>query len=89
MAIIKEVSSFEEIKVKIVTSFPDLCVYITNNKNEANDNDEIWYFEKSSFSVDKKIKFVTSFEDLKIEYVTSKSNAGWKNKNHKLQNILK
>lgn len=83
MAFVKEVTSFEDFKVKIVTSFPDLFIYITSNKSEAKGKDEIWYFDNSSSS--RKIKFVTSFEDIKIQYVNSKSKAGWKNKKHKLQ----
>jgi hypothetical protein len=87
MATVKEVNSFEDIKVQIVTSFPDLFVYIAKNKNEAKGSDAIWYFDNSS-SIDKKIKFVKSFPDLKIQYVDSKSRAGWKNKSHKLQNRI-
>lgn len=87
MALIKEVTSFEDIKVQIVTSFPDLFVYVTKSKSEAKGNDAIWYFEKSSL-IDIKIKFVKSFPDLKIQYVNSKSKAGWKNKSHKLQNRI-
>ena len=83
MATIKEVTSFEDFKVQIVTSFPDLCVYVSKNKSEASGKDEVWCFENSS--ADKKVKFVTSFPDLKIQYVNSKSQAGWKNKSHKLQ----
>lgn len=83
MAVIKEVKSFEDIKVKIVSSFPDLYVYVTKNKSEAKGKDEIWFFDNNY--VDKKVKIVTSFEDLKIQYVDRKSQAGWKNKSHKLQ----
>ncbi len=86
MAIIKEVSSFEDIKVQIVTSFPDLCVYVTKSKSEAEGSDFIWYFDNSFAK--KKIKFVTSFPDVKIQYVNSKSSAGWKNKTHKLQHRM-
>ncbi len=86
MAILKEVTSFEDIKIQIVTSFPDLCVYVTKNKSEANNSDSIWFFDNSFAK--KKIKFVTSFPDLKIQYVNSKSSAGWKNKTHKLQNKI-
>ena len=87
MAIIKvKDSSFDVIKVQIVTSCPDLCVYVTKSRFDAKNNDSIWYFD-NSFG-EKKIKFVNSFPDLKIQYVTSKFNAGWKNKSHKLQNRL-
>ena len=86
MAIIKEVKSFEDIKVKIVTSFPDLFVYVTKNKNESKSKDCIWFFD--THFEDKKVKFVKSFEDLKIQYVDKKNKAGWKNKNHKLQNRI-
>lgn len=86
MATIKEVSSFQDIKVQIVNSFPDLCVYVAKSKSEAKGSDSIWYFDNAF--ADKKIKFVTSFPDLKIQYVTSKSAAGWKNKTHKLQNRI-
>lgn len=89
MATIKEVKSFEEIKVKIVTSFPDLKVFVTDRKSEAKGKDEIWYFDESASKPDKKIKFVTAFEDIKIEYVNSKIKAGWRNKSHKLQNRIK
>ena len=86
MAIIKEVTSFQDIKVQIVTSFPDLCVYVTKNKSEATNSDFIWFYS-DSFPT-KKVKFVTSFPDLKIQYVNHKSSAGWKNKTHKLQNRI-
>jgi hypothetical protein len=86
MAILKEVTSFPDFKVQIVTSSPDLCVYVTKSKAEANDSDYIWYFEKSF--PEKKIQFVNSFPDLKIQYVNSKSAAGWKNRTHKLQNRI-
>jgi hypothetical protein len=86
MASVKEVKSFEDIKVKIVTSFPDLCVYVTNKKNESKGKDEIWFFD--THFEDKKIKFVKAFEDLKIQYVNNKNKAGWKNKAHRLQNRI-
>ena len=86
MAILKEVKPFEDFKVQIVTSFPDLCFYITKNKSELNNNNGVWYFD--NYSAKKQIKFVTSFPDLKIQYVTLKSAAGWKNKNDKLQNRI-
>lgn len=86
MAILKEVTAFEDIKVQIVTSFPDLCVYVTKIKSEASNSDSIWFFDNSFAK--KKIKFVTSFPDLKIQYVSSKSSAGWKSKSHKLQNRI-
>jgi len=86
MAIIKEVTSFEDFKVQIVTSFPDLFVYVTKSKSESKGQDAIWYFDKNF--VEKKIKFVNSFPDLKIQYVNSKSKAGWKNRSHKLQNRI-
>ncbi len=86
MAIVKEVKSFQDIKVQIVKSFPDLYVYVTKNKAEAKDSDSIWYFGNSSS--DTKIQFVNSFPDLKIQYVNSKNKAGWKNRTHKLQNRI-
>ncbi|HQW30942.1 MAG TPA: DUF6150 family protein [Flavobacteriales bacterium] len=86
MAIMKEVTSFEDIKVQIVTSFPDLLVFVTKNKSEAKGSDAIWFFD-TSFP-DKKIKFVTSFPDLKVQYVNSKSQSGWRNKAHKLQHRI-
>lgn len=82
MATIREVTSFEDFKVQIVTSFPDLCVYVSKNKTEASGKDEIWFFDNSGA---RKIKFVNSFPDLKIQYVDSRAQAGWKNKSHKLQ----
>jgi len=89
MAIIKEVKSFEELKVKIVSSFPDLKVFVTDKIAEAKGKDEIWYFDEKTSKPDKKIKFVSAFEDIKFEYVDSKNKAGWRNKNHKLQNRIK
>lgn len=86
MAIVKEVTSFADIKVQIVTSSPDLLVYITKNKYEAKGSDAIWFFD-TSFE-DIRISFVNSFPDIKIQYVNSKSDAGWKNKTHKLQNRI-
>lgn len=86
MAILKEVTAFEDFKVQIVTSFPDLLVYVTKMKMEAEHSDFIWYFDNAFGK--KKIKFVTGFPDLKIQYVNSKSLAGWKNKTHKLQNRI-
>lgn len=86
MAILKEVSSFEDYKVQIVTAFPDLYVYVTDNKMEAAKNDAVWYFEDAFPK--RKIKFVRAFPDLKIQYVNSRSAAGWRNKTHKLQKRL-
>ena len=85
MALVKEDSS--GIKVQIVTSFPDLEVYVTKSESDARNSDSIWCFSTSSSAT--KIKFVTSFADLKISYVTSKSSARWKNKTHKLQNRIR
>ena len=87
MALVKEVTSFEDIKVQLVTSNPDVFVYVTKSKYEAKNSDFIWYYDPSPF-VDKKIKFVTAFPDLKVQYVDNKSRAGWKNKTHKLQNRI-
>lgn len=86
MAVLKEVTSFEDFKVRIVTSFPDLLVYVTRSKSEAKGKDAIWYFD-TSFE-DRKIKFVTNFPDIKVQYVDTKSQAGWKNKTHKLQHMI-
>ena len=86
MATIKEVKSFADIKVQIVTSNPDLFVYVTKSKSEAKGSDGIWYFDNSS--PDKKVQFVNNSADLKIEYVGSKNKAGWKNRSHKLQNRI-
>ncbi|MBL0308209.1 MAG: hypothetical protein IPP77_00465 [Bacteroidetes bacterium] len=86
MAKIQEVKSFSDFKVQIVTSFPDLCVYVTKSESEAKGNDGVWCFVNSF--PDKKIQFVNSFPDLKIQYVNSKSSAGWKNHSHKLQNRI-
>jgi hypothetical protein len=86
MATIKEVTSFADFKVQLVTSFPDICVFVTKNKSEAKGSDFVWYFNDSF--PDKKVKFVNSFPDLKIQYVNSKSSAGWKNRSHKLQNRI-
>lgn len=41
MALIKEVTSFPDFKVQLVTSFPDICVFVTKNKYEAKDSDFI------------------------------------------------
>ena len=86
MAILKEVISFEDLKVQIVTVFPDLCVYVTKNKSEADHSDYIWFFDNSFPK--KKVKFVTSFPDIKVQYVNSKSSAGWKNNAHRLKNRI-
>jgi hypothetical protein len=86
MAIIKEVKSFADIKVQIVSSSPDLNVYVTKSKSEAKGREEIWFFDDSS--EDQKIIFVKSFPDLKIKYVSSKGSAGWVNKRHRLQNRI-
>lgn len=88
MATIKEVKNGEDFKVKIVTSFPDLYVYVTDKEKEAEGKDEIWFFDEKASKPDKKIEFVKSFEDLKIEYVKSKNQAKWRNKSHKLQNRI-
>ncbi len=86
MATIKEVTSFSDFKVQIVTSSPDLFVYVTKNKSEAKGSDGIWFFDNSF--PDKKVQFVKNFPDLKIQYVNSKNSAGWKNKTHKLQSRI-
>lgn len=86
MAIIKEENSFPDLKVQIVSSFPDLCVYVTKNKYEAQGKDAVWYFDNSFPG--KKVKFVTNFPDLKIQYVDSAGQAGWKSKSHRLQNRI-
>lgn len=88
MALIKEVKHREDIKVKIVRSFPDLRVFVTKKEKEAEGKDEIWFFDENSRNPDKSIEFVKSFEDLKIEYVNSKTKACWRNKTHKLINRL-
>jgi len=83
MAYIKE-DKFGKIKVQVVNNqaAADLLVYVTKNRSEAKDKDEIWYFgEKSGVT---KIKFVDNFGDLKLFYVKSKSQAKWR-KAHKLQ----
>ena len=86
MAIIKEVTYSEDFKIQIVTSAPDLLVFVTKNRYEADKSDAVWYFDNSSTA--KKIKFVSYSPDLKIQYVNSKNQAGWKNKTHKLQNRI-
>lgn len=84
MATISESKSSGSIKVKIVTSSPDLFVYVTTNQNEAKASDSIWLFDERKGKT--KIRFVTSSEDVKIQYVDSKTRAGWRNKSHRLQN---
>lgn len=86
MTIVNKVSSFEEIKVQVVTSFPELLVYSTNNKLESKGNDVVSFFDTSIPK--KKIRLITSFPDLKIPYVNSKSQAGWKNRAPKLQHRI-
>lgn len=86
MAVIQEVSSFEDFSVEIVDAFPDLCVYLTKSEFEAKGKEEIWCFTNSF--PEKKIKFVTSFPDLKIQYVNSSFSAGWKNSSHKLKGSI-
>jgi hypothetical protein len=85
MAFIDFVTSFEKVKVQLVDSFPDLCVYITKSKSEAKGKEEIWFFEDGGGSDKLKVKIVSNFADIKVKYVASKSQAGWKNKAHKLQ----
>jgi len=85
MAFIDFVTSFEKVKVQLVDSFPDLCVYISKSKSEAKGKDEIWFFEDGGGSDKLKVKIVSNFGDIKVKYVSSKSQAGWKNKSHKLQ----
>lgn len=83
MAILKEVTSFPDFKVQIVTNSPDLCVYVTKSKSDAKGSDFIWFFENSF--PEKKIQFVNNYPDIKIQYVDNKSDACWKNHSHKLQ----
>ncbi|TVZ60043.1 hypothetical protein NA63_2591 [Flavobacteriaceae bacterium MAR_2010_105] len=87
MALIKEVACYQDVKVQIVNTAPDLYVYITNKRHEAKGRDAIWYVDH--LYADYKVKFVKNFADLKIQYVTLKSMAGWKNKSHELRNRLK
>lgn len=86
MAIISVVTSLEDIKVQIVTAFPDVCIFETHNKWEAAHSDIVWFFDNALSA--KKIRIVSSFPDLKIQYVDSKTLAGWKNKTHRLRNKL-
>jgi hypothetical protein len=83
MAIVKVVTSFPDFKAQIVTSLPDLLVYVTKNKSEAKGSDAIWYMDESF--PDSKVQYVTSFPDVKIQFVKSRGLSGWKNKTHKLQ----
>lgn len=59
MATIKEVKSFPDFKIQIVTSFPDLCVYVTKNKYEAKGNDDVLFFD--NLFPDKKCSLLTVF----------------------------
>jgi len=83
MAVIKEVNTFEDIKINIIPRVADLLVYITDRKNKAKGKDEIWFYD-TKFE-DSKIKFVKNFPDLKIQYVNRANKAGWVNKSHELQ----
>jgi hypothetical protein len=78
MAVMKEVPSFEDIKVQIVQSesAADLLVFVTKSKSEAKGKDEIWCFDNSF--PDHKIRFVTASPKLKIFYVSMKSQEKWR-----------
>jgi len=76
------VTMFEDLKVQLVKTDPDLCVYVTRDKVAATGKDELWCFY--DLMPEKKIKLVEADGDLKVQYVNSPAQAGWKNKAHKL-----
>ncbi len=82
MAIVRKVTHFEDIKVEEVTSFPDLYVFVTQQKSDARGHDHIWFFEDSFPEI--KVRFVSHFPDLKIQFVDHRISAGWRNKSHAL-----
>lgn len=73
---------FEDLKVQLVTSNPDLCVFVTRDKIAAAGKDEVWCFY--DLLPEKKIKLVEDGADVKVQYVNSAAQAGWKNKTHRL-----
>lgn len=88
MAIILVKKTSKATKVKVVKSFPDLMVYLTDKPVEARGKDEIWLYDDRAVKPDHLIQWVNSFEDLKVQFVKSKSQAGWKNKKHVLMNRI-
>lgn len=82
MALLREVTMFEDLKVELVKSNPDLCVFVTKDKVAATGKDDVWCFY--DLMPEKKIKLVDADADVKVQYVNSAAQAGWKNKTHKL-----
>ena len=82
MALLREVSMFEDFKVQLVKTDPDLCVFVTRDKIAATGKDDVWCFY--DLMPEKKIKLVDDAADVKVQYVNSAAQAGWKNKLHKL-----
>ena len=63
----------------------DLVVYKTDYKNDAGENDGIWYFTEYPGDAKKKIYF-TDYKgdaDLVIYFSEYKGYAGWQNKSKK------
>lgn len=73
---------FEDLKVQLVKTEADLCVFVTRDKIDASGKDEIWcYYD---LMPEKKIRFVEEDADVRVQYVNSPAQAGWKNKSHRL-----
>ena len=84
MPTIKHYNNLEEFKVQVVPAQlqADLLVWVTKNKAEARDKDEIWCFVKDSPS--RKVRFVNHSPDLKVFYVKNRRLARWRH-GHRLQ----
>jgi hypothetical protein len=69
----------------------DLWVWKSENRYESKEREEFWTEVNSKYQADFTIRFVRSKyqADLIIYYTDSKYQAGWKNKNHRLKNIMK
>lgn len=86
MALLREVTMFEDLKVQLVKADADLCVFVTRDKIAANGKDELWCFY--DLMPEKKIKLVDDNADVKVQYVNSAAQAGWKNKTHRLVGLI-
>ncbi len=82
MALLREVTMFEDLKVQLVKADADLCVYVTRDKVAASGKDDVWCFY--DLMPEKKIKLVDDNADVRVQYVNSAAQAGWKNKTHPL-----
>jgi len=82
MALLREVTMFEDFKVQLVKTDPDLRVFVTKDKIAASGKDDVWCFY--DLMPEQKIKLVEDGADVKVQYVNSAAQAGWLNKTHKL-----